>query len=100
MEGLTFEQRSVFVADLSGLVRTLDGQIGALKAKRATMTTDTADWDIAMMGVTSARDYLAGLASEVAGATPDTWGQEKDRVGAAWQQAQDACGKVRASTAS
>jgi len=100
MEGLTYDQRSLFIADLAGLVRRLDSQIGALNAKRAEMTADTKDWDLSMMGVTAARDYLAGLASEVARASPDTWDQEKDRVGAAWQEAQDACDKVRMSTAS
>jgi hypothetical protein len=100
MEGLTYDQRSLFVAELAGLVRRLDSQIGALNARRAEMTADTKDWDLSMMGVTAARDYLAGLASEVARASPDTWDQEKDRVGAAWQEAQDACDKVRMSTAS
>jgi hypothetical protein len=75
-------------------------QIGALNAKRATMTTDTKDWDIAMMDVTAARAYLAGLSSEVSHASPDTWDQEKDRVGAAWQKAEDACDKVRTTTTS
>jgi hypothetical protein len=100
METLTYEQRSQFVADLAGLVAKLDDQIGSLNAKRAAMTTDTKDWDIAMMDVTAARAYLAGLAGEVSRASPDTWGQEKDRVGAAWQKAEDACDKVRTSTTS
>jgi hypothetical protein len=100
MEGLAYDQRALFVAGLAGLVRRLDSQIGALNARRASMTADTKDWDLSMMGVTAARDYLAGLASEVARASPDTWDQEKDRVGAAWQEAQDACDKVRMSTAS
>jgi hypothetical protein len=100
MEVLTYEQRSQFVADLSGLVRKLDGQIGSLNAKRAAMTADTKDWDIAMMDVTAARAYLAGLVSEVSRASPDTWAQEKDRVGEAWQKAEEACDKVRTSTTS
>jgi hypothetical protein len=100
MERLTYDQRSAFLTALSGLVAKLDGQIGALNAKRATMTTDTKDWDIAMMDVTAARAYLAGLVSEVSRASPDTWDQEKDRVGAAWQKAEDACDKVRTTTTS
>jgi len=100
MEVLTFDQRSQFVTELAGLVGVLDSQIGALNAKRATMTTDTKDWDIAMMDVTAARAYLAGLVSEVSQASPDTWNQEKDRVAAAWQKAEDACDKVRTSTTS
>jgi hypothetical protein len=100
METLTFEQRSQFLADLSLLLNKLDAQIGSLNAKRATMTTDTKDWDIAMMDVTAARAYLAGLTSEVSQASPETWDQEKDRVGTAWQKAEDACDKVRTSTTS
>jgi hypothetical protein len=100
METLTFEQRSQFLADLSLLLAKLDSQIGSLTAKRAAMTTDTKDWDIAMMDVTTARAYLAGLASEVSQASPDTWAQEKDRVGTAWQKAEDACDRVRTSTTS
>jgi hypothetical protein len=100
MEILTYDQRSLFVTDLSGLVMKLDGQIASLNAKRAAMTTDTKDWDIAMMDVTAARAYLAGLAAEVSHASPDTWDQEKERVGTAWQKAEDACDKVRTSTTS
>ena len=100
MEKLTFDQRASFVAALSGLVGKLDAQIGALNAKRAAMTTDTKDWDIAMMGVTAARAYLVGLSDEVSRASPDTWDQEKERVGTAWQNAEDACDKVSKSTTS
>jgi len=100
MENLTFDQRAAFTAGLTGLVRKLDGQINVLNAKRSTMTTDTGDWDFAMKEVNAARAYLVGLEPEVAGASPDTWGQEKDRVGGAWRRAQDACDKVRMSTTS
>jgi hypothetical protein len=100
IEGLTYDQRSQFIAGVSNLLRTLDQQIGSLNAKRAAMTTDTKDWDIAMMDVTAARAYLAGLVSEVSQASPDTWDQEKDRVATAWQKAEDACDKVRTSTTS
>jgi hypothetical protein len=100
MEALSYAQRAQFLADLSVLLNQLDSQIGSLNAKRAAMTTDTKDWDIAMMDVTAARAYLAGLTSEVSRASPDTWDQEKDRVGTAWQKAEDACDKVRTSTTS
>jgi hypothetical protein len=100
MENLTFDQRAAFTADLTDLVRKLDGQISALNAKRSTMTTNTGDWDFAMKEVNAARSYLVSLETEVATATPDTWGEEKDRVGGAWRRAQDACDKVRMSTTS
>jgi hypothetical protein len=100
MENLTFDQRAAFTADLTDLVRKLDGQISALNAKRSTMTANTGDWDFAMKEVNAARSYLVGLETEVATAAPDTWGEEKDRVGGAWRRAQDACDKVRMSTTS
>jgi hypothetical protein len=100
MENLTFDQRAAFTADLTDLVRKLDGQISALNSKRSTMTTNTGDWDFAMKEVNAARSYLVGLETEVATASPDTWGEEKDRVGGAWRRAQDACDKVRMSTTS
>jgi hypothetical protein len=100
MENLTFDQRAAFMAGLAGLVRKLDGQISAFNAKRSTMTTGTGDWDFAMKEVNAARAYLVGLETEVSNASPDTWGQEKDRVGGAWRRAQDACDKVRMSTTS
>jgi hypothetical protein len=87
MENLTFDQRAAFTADLTDLVRKLDGQISALNAKRSTMTANTGDWDFAMKEVNAARSYLVGLETEVATATPDTWGEEKDRVGGAWRRA-------------
>jgi hypothetical protein len=100
MESLTYDQRAAFVAGLAGLISKLDVQISALNAKRATMTTDTKDWDFAMKGVGEARAYLVGLVSEVPNTPPEMWNQEKDRVGSAWHSAQDACDKVRLSTAS
>jgi hypothetical protein len=100
IENLTFDQRASFISGLTGLVRSLDAQIAALNAKRSTMTTDTTDWDLAMKEVNASRDYLVGLQPELANASPDTWGQEKDKVGGAWRRAQDACDKVRMSTTS
>jgi hypothetical protein len=77
----------------------LDGQINVLKAKRATMTTDTKDWDFAMSGMSDARSYLQSMAAEVgAVTTPDTWNEEKEKVHQAWLKAQDAYDKVRTST--
>jgi hypothetical protein len=100
IENMTFGQRSAFMAGFTSLVRKLDGQISALTAKRATMTTGTDDWDFAMKEVNASRTYLVGLEGELASASPDTWGQEKDKVGGAWRRAQDACDKVRMSTTS
>lgn len=96
---LTYDQRADFIAGILRLENQLDGQIAALAAKRATMTTDTKDWDFAMAGLTEARSYLQSTATELGGAsTPDTWSQEKEKAHQAWLKAQDAYDKVRTST--
>ena len=97
---LTYDQRAEFIAGILRLENQLDGQIGALAAKRATMTTDTKDWDFAMGGLTEARSYLQSMATEVGAATPDTWSEEKEKAHQAWLKAQDAYDKVRTSTTS
>ena len=99
ISGLPYDQRPAFVAGMSRMEAVLDSQIDALKQKRATMTTGTTDWDLAMGSVTDARNYLHSLVTEVNGLTnPDAWDQEKDRVHQAWTRAEDACDKVRTST--
>ena len=99
ISGLTFEQRADFVAGVLRMEGQLDGQINVLKAKRATMTTDTKDWDFAMSVMSDARSYLQSMAAEVgAVTTPDTWNEEKEKVHQAWLKAQDAYDKVRTST--
>ncbi|HXQ82171.1 MAG TPA: hypothetical protein VN775_12705 [Opitutaceae bacterium] len=98
IKDLTYEQRAEFVAGIVALEGQLDIQINGLNAKRAAMTTGTKDWDFAMGEMTNARSYLQSMATEVGSATPDTWGQEKEKVNQAWLKAQDAYEKVRAST--
>jgi hypothetical protein len=99
ISGLPFDQRASFVAGMSRMESVLDSQIGALKQKRATLTSGTTDWDLAMGPLTDARNYLHSLVTEVNGlTTPDAWDQEKDRVHQAWVRAEDAYDRVRTST--
>jgi hypothetical protein len=95
-----YAQHAAFSAGFARIEARLDAQIGALNAKRATMTTDTTDWDFAMKEVNEARSYLTGLNEEVANAGPDTWTQEKEKVEQALRRVQDACEKVKMSTTS
>lgn len=98
----TYDHRAHFQAGLQRLVAKVAVQIAELNAKRATMqgTTSTTEWDFAMKEMTLAQSYLAGLEDEVNKATPDTWDQKKDKVGAAWTRTQDAYDKVKHSTTS
>lgn len=100
IKDIPYAQHAAFSAGLARIEGRLDAQIGALNAKRATMTTDTSEWDFAMKDVNEARSYLAGLNQEVANAGPDTWSQEKEKVEEALKRTQDACEKVKMSTTS
>lgn len=100
IKDLTYEQRAEFAAGAASLENVLAGQISELNAKRATMTASTTDWDFAVKELNDSQAYLKSMAGEAARATPETWEQEKDKVGAAWLRAQAACDRVRMSTTS
>jgi len=99
IKDLTYEQRADFIAGLARLGSKLDGQISALNAKRATMTTDTKDWDFAMKGLLEAQAYLKSMPDEVGKASVDSWSQEKEKVEEAWHNSQEAYDRVINSTA-
>ena len=96
----TFDQRDLFFAGLKRLEARVDEQITELTAKRATMkgTTDTKEWDFAMKEMINARNNLKSTGEVLAKADPETWAEQKDRVGVAWVRTQDAFAKVKAST--
>ena len=48
----------------------------------------------------NARTYLKSMEEELHEASPETWAQQKDKVGEAWMRAQEAYGKVKSSTTS
>ena len=96
------EMRTEFFAGLRRLELKLDAQIRGLAAKRATMKgiTGTREWDIAMKELESAQSYLRAVGAAIHEASRETWDQEKDKVGRAWVNTQDAYGKVKSSTTS
>ncbi len=101
ISGLGYDQKASFVAGVAQMESLLASQIEALKAKRATMTTNTTDWDLAMGPLNDARNYLHSMGAEVNSVTtPDAWDQEKEKVHQAWLKAQDAFDKVKTSTTS
>lgn len=95
----TFEQRSAFLAGASGLVAQVGTEVAQLRAKRSAMasTTDTKDWDFAMKEMTDSQQYLDSVIAEAGRATRDTWEQEKEKVGQAWDRTQAAYDKVKTS---
>jgi hypothetical protein len=94
--------RTVFFAGLARLEARVDDQIRELIAKRATMDgkTSTQDWDFAMKEMENARTNLKSMGEELNKASPETWEQQKDKVGQAWARTQEAYGKVKSSTTS
>jgi hypothetical protein len=101
LKGDTYDQRDHFLAGANRLSARLDDQIRALKAKRANMTTDLADWDLAMRDVDESRSLLTGRISEVKQATtPDTWTAARDNVGDAWTKAEAAVDKMHTTVTS
>jgi hypothetical protein len=96
----SFDMRAQFLAGLNQMEAKVDDQDSALTAKRATMksTTDTKDWDFAMKEMEDARSYLKSMNEDLSKATPETWNQEKDKVGQAWARTQKAYENVKSST--
>jgi hypothetical protein len=91
----TYDRRGHFAYGAGQLAARLTDEIRQLNAKRATMTTDTKDWDFAMKDVLESRDLLTSRLTEMNKAnTPETWSDAKDKVGEAWQRAQLAVDKM------
>jgi hypothetical protein len=97
----SYEKRTEFAAGTGRLVGKLDEQIRQLNEKRATLPeTSVKEWDFAMKGLIAARSYLKSVIAELGEVTSETWDQSKDKIGRAWQDAQEACNKVKSSTTS
>lgn len=100
IKDIAFDTRASFFTGCTRLEVRLDAQISELAARRAAMKSDanTKDWDFAMKELANARSYLTGTGKLAAKSTPESWAQDKERVGQAWVRAQNACAKVKAST--
>jgi hypothetical protein len=100
IKDLTYDQRAAFAAGGAQLEAMLSREIEQLKAKRATMTGDTGNWDFAMKEVYDSQMYLKAMIDEAVRTTPEYWPQEKDKVGQAWARTQEAFDKVKVTTTS
>jgi hypothetical protein len=96
----TFDQKTVFFTGFARLEALLDKQIAELAVRRAGMKeiANTKEWDFAMKELGNARSYLKGTGEVLAKALPETWVQEREKVGLAWMRAQAAYAAVTAST--
>jgi hypothetical protein len=101
IENDTYNQRGHFTAGINRLSAKFDGQIRVLKAKRATMTTDTKDWDLAFQEVEASRTYLTGMMNLLAKAnTPEDWLDVRGKVAVAWKRSQAAVDKMNTTVTS
>jgi hypothetical protein len=97
----TYEQRAHFADGTRRLTSKLDLQIRELRAKRATLTTDTKDWDFLMKDVDNSRALLGGRIDDLSKATtPETWADAKDKIGDAWHRSQVAVDKMNTARTS
>jgi hypothetical protein len=91
----TYDLRAHFSAGANRLSSRLNEQIRVLRAKRALMTTDLKDWDLAMKEVDDSRSLLTSRITELnKTTTPEAWVDAKDKVGEAWQRSQLAVDKM------
>jgi hypothetical protein len=101
IENDTYEQRAHFAAGAERLSARLDEEVRLLKAKRATMTTDTKDWDFDMKGVIDSQSLLISRRTELSKTTtPEAWADAKDKVCEAWKQAQGCVDKMNSAVTS
>jgi len=98
----TYDLRAQFFEGLDGLQARVDGECARLTATRAAMKgiANTQDWDFAMKEMENARSNLKSMGGEIRKATPETWAQEKEKVGQAWIRTRNALDKVRSSMTS
>jgi hypothetical protein len=101
IEADTYEQRAHFTAGADRLSARLDDQIRILKAKRAGMTQDVKDWDLAYKEVDDSRQLLTSRITEIKKVTTlEAWADAKDKVGEAWKRSQLAVDKMNATVTS
>jgi hypothetical protein len=101
IKGDAYEQRVHFLDGAKRLLVRLDAEIVPLNAKRATMITDTTEWDFSMKDVNSCRELLRDRISQMDQATtPETWSHAKDLLELAWQSAELAVDKMKSTVTS
>jgi hypothetical protein len=97
----TYDMRAQFATGVNRLSGRLDDQIRMLRAKRAGMTKDLADWDFAMKEVDDSRSDLTSRMTELGKATtPETWVAARDNIGDAWKRAEAAVDKMNTTVTS
>ena len=99
IKDVTYDLRAQFFTGLTRLNAKVDLQVNELTAQRAAMTSaaNPTEWDFAMKEMINARAYLLASGKEMNSATSDSWDQQKEKVGVAWNRTQEAYAKVKSS---
>ena len=99
IEGHDYDRRAAFFAGLGALEAQVDDQVRNLTAQRASLRAprDVINWDLAMQEMNAARSELKAMGEQLYHAQPETWQQQKVKVGQAWIRTQAARAKVRFS---
>jgi hypothetical protein len=100
IKNFNYEQRDQFMAGLDLLQKRLELQIASLKAKREKLpaTEDPGEFDRELNVLATARTRFLSSSTDLGKATSDNWSQLKDRVGAAWENVQEAYHKTAGDT--
>lgn len=98
----TAEKRSQFLAGLQRMEAKVSAQLSELTAKRATLKTTTSrkELDHALNELSNAQFFLKTMGELLSRATPQTWEQQKAKVGLAWTKSQEAYAKAQTRTTS
>ena len=100
IKALTYDQRADFTTGLALLQKRLELQVASLKTKRENLpsTQDPAAFDFDLKALGTARTRFLSASTDLGKATPQNWNQLKERVGAAWENVQDAYKKAAGET--
>ena len=98
----TAEMRGQFLAGLQRMEVRVNAQLSELTAKRATLKTaaNTKNLDHALNELSNARFFLKTMGERLSRATPQTWEQQKAKVGLAWTKSQAAYAQAKTHTTS
>ncbi len=93
IKGLTFIMRGQFFSSFERLASGMDAQIGQLTAKRSGKSSDQ---EVALRELSEAQARLKSASEELGKAGPDTWDEQKSKVGQAWSRVEEAYSRTKA----
>ena len=92
IKDIDYSRRAAFFAGLNRLEAHANAQLNEVGSQRAAMknSLDSKSLDLILEELNFARLRLKFASEASRAATPDTWNEQKEKVGQAWAQMQDA----------